>query len=157
MRPFTQRPSVPKFATEAKNIRQIGALPYRSDANGDVEVMLITSRETRRWVIPKGNPIAGLAPHEAAAQEAYEEAGVRGIASPEAIGEYAYVKRHRMRADRDLIVTVFPLAFTEQLVDWPERGQRDTRWFPLEQAAALVDESDLRTLIERFRAPAAIG
>lgn len=138
---------------EASDIRQIGALPYRIDRVGRVEVLLITSRETRRWVIPKGNPIAGLAPHEAAAQEAYEEAGVRGIASPDAIGAFAYVKRHRTRADRDLIVTVFPLAFVEQLADWPERDQRETRWFSLEGAAAAVDEADLKTLIAGFRPP----
>ena len=138
---------------EATDIRQIGALPYRIDANGRAEVMLITSRETRRWVIPKGNPIAGLAPHEAAAQEAYEEAGVRGIPCPSAIGAFAYLKRRLTRADRKLVVDVFPLAFVEQLPDWPERDQRDTRWFSLDAAVAAVDEPDLKHLIAHFREP----
>ncbi|HPU15489.1 MAG TPA: DUF47 domain-containing protein, partial [Polymorphobacter sp.] len=57
---------------------QIAALPYRRDADGDMRLLLITSRETRRWVLPKGNPIDGLDPHLAAAAEAYEEAGVTG-------------------------------------------------------------------------------
>ncbi len=115
--------------------------------------MLITSRDTGRWVLPKGNPIAGLAPHEAAAQEAYEEAGVRGIPCPTAIGEYTYVKRRRTRGDRDLVVAVYPFAFVEQLADWPERAQRVTRWFSLPDAADAVDEPDLKRLIAGFREP----
>ena len=63
-------------------IRQVAALPYRPDPDGNIRVMLITSRETQRWVIPKGNLIKGLRAHEAAAQEAFEEAGVEGIACP---------------------------------------------------------------------------
>ncbi|HWL48129.1 MAG TPA: NUDIX domain-containing protein, partial [Sphingomonadaceae bacterium] len=76
-------------------MKQIAALPYRSEGDGSVRVMLITSRETRRWVVPKGNPIRGLAPHEAAAHEAFEEAGLHGIACPTALGSYQYRKRRR--------------------------------------------------------------
>ena len=117
--------------------------------------MLITSRETRRWVIPKGNPIEGLAPHEAAAHEALEEAGVTGIPCPTAIGQYRYVKRRKNGTTRDVTVAVFPLAFTGQLDDWPEQDERDTRWFDLPAAAAAVDEPDLRRLIAGFRPPPA--
>ena len=116
-------------------------------------MLLITSRESRRWVIPKGNPIAGLAPHEAAAREALEEAGITGAADPVAIGRYRYSKRRKNGAPRKVTVTVFPLAFAEQLDDWLEQGQRDTRWFDLADAAAAVDEPDLRRLIARFRSP----
>ena len=134
-------------------IQQIAALPYIIDSDGHARVMLITSRDTGRWVIPKGNPIVGLASHEAAAQEAYEEAGIRGIPCPTAVGEFGYRKRRRTGRYRDMIVTVFPLAFVEQLDDWPERHQRDTRWFTLDRAAEAVNEPGLKALIAAFREP----
>ncbi|MES2421783.1 MAG: DUF47 family protein [Pseudomonadota bacterium] len=134
-------------------MQQIAALPYVIDADGHARVMLITSRDTGRWVIPKGNPIVGLASHEAAAQEAYEEAGIRGIPCPTAVGEFGYRKRRRTGRYRDMIVTVFPLAFVEQVDDWPERHQRDTRWFTLDRAADAVNEPGLKALIAAFREP----
>ena len=79
-----------------QTIRQVAALPYRPEADGNIRVMLITSRETQRWVLPKGNLIKGLRAHEAAAQEAYEEAGVEGIACPTLIGSYTYAKRRKL-------------------------------------------------------------
>jgi len=114
---------------------------------------LITSRDSGRWVIPKGNPMRGLAAHEAAAEEAFEEAGVRGIPCPSPIGTFSYTKRYRARRNRDLVVTVYPIAFVEQAEDWPERHQRDTRWFDLAGAAAAVDEPELKSLITAFREP----
>lgn len=117
--------------------------------------MLITSRETHRWVLPKGHPIRGLAAHEAAAQEAWEEAGLRGFPCAVPIGTFAYVKRRRVRGDVDMDVTVFPLCVADQADDWPERHQRVTRWFDLGTAAARVDEAELKTLIAGFRVPPA--
>ncbi len=117
--------------------------------------MLITSRGTRRWVIPKGNPIAGLAPHEAAAHEALEEAGVTGTACAAAIGEYRYFKRRKNGTMREVTVTVFPLAFGDQLDDWLEQDERDTRWFDLADAAMAVDEPDLQRLLAGFSPPPA--
>lgn len=138
---------------EHGRIDQIGALPYRIAADGSAEVMLITSRETRRWVIPKGNHIKGLAPHESAADEAYEEAGVRGIACPSPLGTFTYLKRRRTGRTRELEVTVFPIAFVEQVEDWPERHERDTRWFDLPAAVNAVEEPALKALIAAFREP----
>jgi 8-oxo-dGTP pyrophosphatase MutT (NUDIX family) len=117
-------------------IRQIAALPYRIDDAGHASVMLITSRETRRWVLPKGNLIEGLDWHQAAAHEAYEEAGITGIPCPTPIGEYRYLKRRRNGTTRDVSVAVFPLAFLEQAGEWPEQDERETRWFSLPDAAA---------------------
>jgi predicted phosphate transport protein (TIGR00153 family) len=116
-----------------------------------VRVLLITSRDTRRWVLPKGNPIRGLASHEAAAHEAFEEAGVRGIACPTALGSYRYIKRRANGRDKPATVAIFPLAVTEQAVEWPERAERETRWFELADAAGAVDEADLGHVIARFR------
>ena len=116
-------------------------------------MLLITSRETRRWVLPKGNPIRGLASHEAAAHEAFEEAGVSGIACPTPLGQYAYWKRRRNGQLRRATVALFPLAVTAQADEWPEQDERELQWFDLPAAAAAVDEPDLSRLIGAFRAP----
>ena len=133
---------------------QVGALPYRIE-DGRAEVLLITSRDTGRWVVPKGNPMTGLEPYEAAAQEAWEEAGVRGIACPTPLGRYRYWKRRRLGASRELSVALYCFLVTEQARDWPERHQRVTQWFDLAGAAGAVDEPELKDLIAGFRAPAA--
>ena len=116
---------------------------------------MITSRDTRRWVVPKGNPIRGFSAHEAAAVEAFEEAGVRGIPCPTALGSFIYWKTRRARLSKQLSVTLYPLAVVEQMEDWPERDQRTTRWFALDEAAAAVDEPELKRLIAGFREPPA--
>lgn len=116
-------------------------------------MLLITSRETRRWVIPKGNPIRGLASHQAAAHEAFEEAGISGIACPTSLGSYSYDKRKKSGVTRRAIVEVFPLTVLGRFDDWPEQGQRETRWFSIAEAAPLVDEPELQALIAGFREP----
>ena len=113
---------------------------------------MITSRETRRWVIPKGNPIRGLPPHLAAAQEAFEEAGISGIPCPSALGSYRYWKRRDDGRFKDASVEVFPLAVTLEADEWPERTQRERRWFSLSDAAAAVEEAELTRLIAAFEA-----
>ena len=116
--------------------------------------MLITSREQRRWVVPKGNPIGGLNLHEAAAHEAFEEAGVSGIPCPTALGEYHYLKRRRDGTTRNVTVAVFPLAYQRQADEWPEQDERETKWFDLVGASDAVDEPELKRLIRNFRVPA---
>jgi len=138
---------------ETPAIRQVAALPYRTDEGGKVSVLLITSRETRRWVLPKGNRIRGLPNHEAAAHEAFEEAGVSGIACPTPLGQYSYWKKRRDGQLKRATVSLFPLAVTDQADEWPEQDERDLQWFGLAEAAAAVDEPDLRRLIADFRAP----
>ena len=115
--------------------------------------MLITSRGTGRWVVPKGNPIKGLDPHRAAAHEAYEEAGISGTACPTPIGSFRYVKRLKSGRERNAQVDVFPLAFVTQAEEWPEQDERETRWFRLPEAAAAVAEPELKAIIARFRIP----
>src|ERR1700761_4691860 len=102
--------------------------------------MLITSRETKRWVLPKGNLIKGLDWHQAAAQEAFEEAGINGIPCPTAIGEYRYAKRRKDGTTRDVSVAAFPLASLDQAPEWPEQDERETRGFGLRDAARAIDE-----------------
>ncbi|MCP1468372.1 putative phosphate transport protein (TIGR00153 family) [Sphingobium sp. OAS761] len=136
-------------------MRQIAALPYSTAADGSMQILLITSRDTGRWVIPKGNRIKGLASHRAAELEAYEEAGIHGIACPAPIGRYRYDKRRRKGGSREATVEVFPLAVTGHLTQWPEQGQRDLRWFAVAEAARAVDEPELRSMIAAFREPPA--
>ena len=118
-----------------------------------MRVMLITSRETQRWVVPKGNPIKGLRAHEAAAQEAFEEAGIEGIPCPAVIGQYRYAKRRKTGVSRIVDVDVFPLAVTGQAAEWPEQDERTTAWFTLANAASAVDEPELKGIIAGFREP----
>ena len=132
-------------------MRQIAALPYRLDP--DIKVLLVTSRGTGRWVIPKGNIDAGLSPHAAAALEAQEEAGVRGALCPIPLGSYRYRKRRSSGASLMADVEVFPLSVNDELPVWKEQAERERKWFTLAEAANVIDEPDLRDLIRSF-APA---
>lgn len=114
-------------------------------------MLLVTSRGTRRWVLPKGNIDAGLSAHAAAAQEAEEEAGVRGATCPTPIGSYRYRKTKWTGASLMVDVEVFPISVTDELPEWKEQHQRERRWFPLAAAADAVNEPDLKALIRNFR------
>ncbi len=130
-------------------------MPYRTDGtaiDAPVRILLVTSRGTGRWVIPKGNVPTGSTPHAAAAAEAEEEAGVIGAACPTPIGSFRYRKLRGNGASLMADVEVFPLAVTTELLKWKEQHQRERRWFPLAEAANLVDEEDLRDLIRSFGA-----
>ena len=127
--------------------RQVGALPFRVTSEGGYEILLITSRESRRWVIPKGWPMKGRKPYEAAAQEAYEEAGLAGHIGKRPLGFYLYQKRLKNREAVLCQVKVFPLEVRKQLKDWPERGEREFRWFSPSDAADAVAEAGLAGII----------
>jgi 8-oxo-dGTP pyrophosphatase MutT (NUDIX family) len=129
---------------------QFGALPWRISAQGTRQVMLLTSRETHRWVIPKGWPMKGRKPTEVATQEAYEEAGLVGqIVSKRPLGSFHYEKR---LAKRTILceVRVFLFRVERQLEAWPEKGARETRWFDAADATACVEEGGLAEIISRF-------
>lgn len=131
---------------------QYGALCWREGEKG-VEVLLITSRDTGRWVIPKGWPVAGLAPEDTAAKEAWEEAGVKGVTNPVCLGRYGYHKVLGATAQVPCAVAVYGLR-VERLADkFPEAGERRRAWFPPATAAGLVNEPDLAALIASFRPP----
>jgi uncharacterized protein len=104
-------------------------------------------------VIPKGNRIKGLKSHEAASHEAYEEAGLVGIACPYAIGTYQYRKQRRNGTSRPATVDVFPFSVTAQLDEWPEQDERELRWFLPAAAAAAVDEDELKDILVNFVPP----
>lgn len=136
--------------TETSETRQVAALPWRQGENG-VEVMMITSRETRRWVIPKGGRMVGKTDPQAAAQEAYEEAGIQGETLVDPVGHFRYAKRLKSGATQACVVAVYPLEVLIQLGAWPEDLQRERRWMLQAEAAASVHEPDLAELIRGFR------
>ncbi|GAB0120085.1 NUDIX hydrolase [Acidisoma sp. 7E03] len=125
---------------------QYGALPWRPTPYG-IEILLITSRGTGRWVIPKGWPIEGKKPHRAAEMEAFQEAGVKGLMKKKPIGAYPYAKRLPNGEERLMHIEVYPLRVTLEVVKWRERKQRERRWFRAEEAAELVDEGGLAQII----------
>ncbi|MFT4254070.1 MAG: NUDIX hydrolase, partial [Caulobacter sp.] len=129
--------------------RQVAALPWRGEGAG-LEILLVSSRETRRWVIPKGWPMKDKADHQAAAQEAYEEAGLDGRIADAAVGQYEYLKRLKSGAARLVKVDVFPMRVTGEHATWPEKGQRTLKWMGPVEAALAVQEPELRDLIARF-------
>lgn len=127
---------------------QLGALPYRR--RRDLEILLVTSRETRRWVLPKGWPMKRRTPQGAAAREALEEAGVKGDIAKQPFGAYHYDKRQPNGSVIPCRVDVFPLRVKRQGRTWPEAAQRTRRWFTLAEAIDAVDEPELKALIEQF-------
>lgn len=136
--------------TERAERRQVAALPWRHGADG-VEIMLVTSRETRRWVTPKGGRMPGKTDAQAAAIEALEEAGVQGDVRDEPLGTFRYLKVLKRRAARWCVVAVYPLEVFIQHGAWKEQAERERVWMSQEQAAACVGESDLAEIIRAFR------
>jgi 8-oxo-dGTP pyrophosphatase MutT (NUDIX family) len=129
---------------------QVAALPWRRAADGSVEVLLVTSRETKRWVLPKGWPEGREDLNEAAAREAAEEAGVSGAIAREEIGHFFYGKKLRSGMEWRCQVHVFPLEVDQIADKWPERKKRKRQWFAAQDAARLVQEPDLGELIGAF-------
>jgi 8-oxo-dGTP pyrophosphatase MutT (NUDIX family) len=139
-----------KKMAKKKSYVQYAALPF-TRRNGRMAVMLVTSRETRRWVIPKGWPINKLSPSSAAALEAFEEAGI--IGKIEQTPHCTFQYRKKLSPKKTVLCTVhaFLLEVTEELAEWPEQEVRERCWFTPEEAAKLVSEPDLRDTIMRLK------
>jgi 8-oxo-dGTP pyrophosphatase MutT (NUDIX family) len=129
---------------------QSAALPWRRTREGAIEVLLVTSRETRRWVAPKGWPIKGLKSFQAAAREAFEEAGVEGEIGKKKLGVYHYDKRLRSGRLQKVRVAVYPLKVATEAEAWPEAGQREKLWIAPQSAAELVQEPELAAILRAF-------
>jgi 8-oxo-dGTP pyrophosphatase MutT (NUDIX family) len=142
--------ATPDEPAQQREVRtQFGALCYRRKG-GRTEVLLITSRETGRWVLPKGWPMAGLTPSEAARREAWEEAGVHGRMGTRCLGIYSYSKVLTATEAQPCAVAVFPLKVLRLDSDFPERRQRRRKWFALDAAAEKVEEPELSVLLRGF-------
>ncbi|HTU52769.1 MAG TPA: NUDIX hydrolase [Acetobacteraceae bacterium] len=144
-------PAKKKSARKPAVRLQYGALPFRKSKAAGLEVLLVTSRQTKRWIIPKGWPIRGLGPSRSAAREAYEEAGVRGTVGSKSIGRYLYSKFLDEKAIAvPCEVRVFALRVRRQEKVWPEWRQRAIRWFLPADAVEAAEESGLKALIASF-------
>jgi 8-oxo-dGTP pyrophosphatase MutT (NUDIX family) len=129
---------------------QFAALCWRI-VHDQPEICLVTTRGTGRWTLPKGWPMDGQTPAEAAAMEAYEEAGLTGFAVDRCLGLYSYVKP-RDKSRKPHLALVFPLHVQTIHSDWPERSVRRRDWFSPERAAQLLKPRALRHIVERFDA-----
>lgn len=128
---------------------QIAALPLRWKKD-TVEVLMITSRDTGRWVVPKGWTMKGVKPWAAAAIEAMEEAGAKGHIAREVFGTYNYDKTLDDGTLQPCHVRVYPMVVERLKSDWKERGERKRKWFALGAAAELVDEAELADMLRRL-------
>ncbi|MBO9654577.1 MAG: NUDIX hydrolase [Agrobacterium tumefaciens] len=129
---------------------QYAAICFRQTADGDdcqIEILLITSRDSRRWVIPKGWPLRKKMPHQVASTEAWEEAGVRGSVEKKVWGRYPYLKKMQDGELLPILVDVHLLHVAGMDDEFPERKERTMRWFSPADAASSVHESELADLI----------
>lgn len=129
---------------------QVGALCWRRTRKGTLRILLITSRDTGRWIIPKGWPMRNRTEAEAAEREAWEEAGVNGTISPRPIGLYGYPKFMPKGKVVPCVVRVFPLEVEGSASEFPEAGQRRRKWFAPADAARKVQEPELARIIREF-------
>jgi uncharacterized protein len=133
------------------DLRQSAALPYRHVPGVGTEILLVTSRDTGRWVLPKGNIERGENERTAALREAAEEAGIWGEVAETCVGTYRYPKRRADGSARIAEVSVWALKVLKVADDWPEADQRSRIWLSPEDAARAVDEPELKRLLERWR------
>ncbi|MDE0538895.1 MAG: NUDIX hydrolase [Rhodospirillales bacterium] len=129
-------------------VGQVGVLPYRI-VDGDVECMLVTSRTSRRWIVPKGHIEPGLTARETARFEAFEEAGLSGVVARRPIGSYVYTKRREKGGDT-CRVRVYPMEVVHQAEDYPESRLRERAWYGPEEAEQAVGQKELGRLIRKF-------
>lgn len=130
---------------------QIAALCHRAAADGGRDVLLVTSLNTQRWILPKGWPIDGMDFPQAAAHEAWEEAGVIPAAVAEAVvGSYFYDKKLRGGAPVGCEVRVFAVEVARLADDYPEAERRQREWLAPAEAASRVEEADLAALLAEF-------
>lgn len=131
-----------------KPVQQCAVIAYRHRKRR-LQIALVTSLETRRWVLPKGNIERGLSARASACLEAYEEAGLEGEVAKDRIGTYEYDKSEIKGGGRRQ-VSVFPMVVSRIRRDWPEKSMRRRKWMTIDDAVSAVDENDLKDLIAEF-------
>lgn len=128
---------------------QFAALCWRV-VDKKVQILIITSRGRGRWIIPKGWPMDGQTPGEAALQEAWEEAGVIGRADSRPLGLYSYTKIVRGAPDLPCVAMVYGVRVKSLAKTWPEAHERKRKWVSRKKAAALVSEPELSRILRDF-------
>ncbi|MEM9240405.1 MAG: NUDIX hydrolase [Pseudomonadota bacterium] len=130
--------------------RQVSALPLRRTKSDELRVLLITSRDTGRWIIPKGWPVKGCSDWDTAQVEAREEAGVEGSIHRRPIGSYDYSKRLDNGKSVECSVRVYPLAVERELAVWKEKDQRKRKWFTKEEACRKLSDAGLARVLSKL-------
>ena len=128
---------------------QSAVIPYRKK-NKTLQIMLITSRGSGRWVLPKGNIEADMTPRQSAIVEAFEEAGINGRVPKSRFGEYVYQKVDKKKK-MSCRVEVFEMQVTTILTNWPEKFQRNRSWMTIEEAVDSINEKELKTMLKSFK------
>lgn len=139
-------------AAAPDEVQQVGALPWRIAKNGEARILLVTSRRSGRWIVPKGWPMEGFAPRQTASREALEEGGVIGVLSKAPVTTYRYIKRLDNGANVTCRVAVYGLNVRGTLVDWREKAQRQRRWFSLAAAADRLGDRELSAFVRTLDA-----
>ena len=129
-------------------IAQSGVLPYRRRGSG-LQILLITSRNTGRWVPPKGHIAPGLTPRQSAHKEAFEEAGVVGVLARNPVGHYFY-RKSDVKGGALCRVELYPMQVERLVRSWPEKAVRARKWMAFRRAADAVWEEELGDLILEF-------
>lgn len=128
----------------SKIFKQSGVIPYRVQ-NGNIEILLITTRDRNNWVIPKGGIAKGMSPPASAAKEAWEEAGIIGQVDINAVGSYRYRKRGKIYRVQMYLLLVEMLS-----EDYPEAGQRQREWLDVNIAIQMVKQNSLKKILHQF-------
>lgn len=147
-----QLAAVPEKLFTGSFRQQYAALCFRYTGSGEeIEILVVTSRTSARWIIPRGWPMKRKKPHEAAAIEAWEEAGVRGRVRKDAVGRYTYLKMLHNGDVVPCVVDVFQIEITGEETSFKERGERLLEWVRPDEAARRVREIELKSLLVDFR------
>lgn len=144
-----QKPIILPGAEKTALRTQFGAICYRIQRD-KVQILLITSRSSKRWIVPKGWPMDGATPVEAVLREAYEEAGVEGKVTGHCVGIYSYVKPLTGQEELPCVVALYPVRVMRLERDFPERSQRKRKWVSLKKAVGLIDQPELRQILKDF-------
>jgi 8-oxo-dGTP pyrophosphatase MutT (NUDIX family) len=126
-----------------RKARQVAALPWRLDAEGGLEFLLVTSRTSKHWLLPKGWPIPGKSGLESALQEAFEEAGIHASGPDQPIGRYAFIKVLHDETELPCTMAVYAVGDVKELAEWPEQLQRDRMWFTQAEAVSIAFDFNL--------------
>ena len=146
---FKQEPIVLKDRNKTELRTQFAALCYRM-VEGKPKILLITSRGTGRWIIPKGWPAHGKTPIESALTEAWEEAGGKGRVTGDWLGLFSYQKNIEDADDLPCVAMVYPVKVKSLAGQFPEKRQRKRQWYSPKKAAERVDEPELAQLLKSF-------
>lgn len=149
--PLKQLPIIVKAARKSDVRSQFAALCYRRE-RGKLRVLLVTSRGSKRWIVPKGWPMDRMTPAACAAREAWEEAGVVGQPYDRCLGLYSYTKVDSSGVMLPCVAMVYPIHVKSLSDHFPEHDQRKRKWFSPKKAARKVDEPELARIIRDFDA-----